>query len=156
VEKIIHLGSSGPPVPTESINQVLYFIRADLVSAKIVCDQINSNIGRGVNLSYGVVVVPRLLHIIAALFESEGVHEHVIFGQYAYEMIPVEDNILSLQLDEMVPQLYLHHDTSYLACVAKAIFNLRGMYGDFHHVVSDLLMINNYIVLRNYVKIEFH
>jgi hypothetical protein len=136
VEKIIHLGTSGPPTPTESINQVIYFIRADLISARIVCDQINSNLGRNVNLNYGVIVVPRLLHVITTLFETEGVHEHVTFGQYAYEMIPLEDNILSMQFDELVPQLWLHHDTSLLASVAKAIFNLRGMYGDFHHVVS--------------------
>jgi hypothetical protein len=143
VEKIIHLGTAaGPPVPTESVNQVLYLIKADVVCAKIVCDQINSNIGRGVALTYGVVVVPRLLHVITSLFESEGTYEHVTFGQYAHEMIPLEDNILSMELDDMVPQLWLHQDTSLLASVAKAIFNLRGIYGDFHHMVLTILQEN--------------
>lgn len=50
----------------------------------------NSNIGRGLAINYGVVLVPRLLHVITALFESEGIYEHVTFGQYAYEMIPLE------------------------------------------------------------------
>ncbi|XP_021956279.1 vacuolar protein sorting-associated protein 33B [Folsomia candida] len=135
VEKIVHL-SAGPPMPSDSVNQVLYFIRADIVCAKIVCDQITNNISRGISLTYGVVVVPRLLHIITALFESEGIYEHVSFGQYAYEMIPLEDNIFSLEMDDVVPQLWLHQDTSMLASVAKAIFNIRGIYGDFHHVVG--------------------
>lgn len=118
--------------------QVLYFIRSNLVSAKLVCDQINSNISRGIgeSLKFGVVVIPRQLHIITALFESEGVYGLVTFGQYAYEMIPLDEHILSLQFDDIISNFWLHHDTSYLPTVAKSIFNLRGVFGEFKHLVS--------------------
>ena len=109
--------------------------------AKLICDQIQTNVIKGVNMQYAVVVVPRLLHVITALFETEGVYGHVIFGQYSYEMIPLDDHILTLQYDNVVPNLWLHQDTSYLASVAKAIFNLRGIYGDFHHLVSKCAKI---------------
>jgi len=118
---------------------VLYLIRSDLVSAKLVCDQINSNVGQGVEFSkYGVVVIPRRLHIITSLFESEGVYGHVEFGQYAYEMIPLDEHILSLQFEDVIQNLWISQETSYLATIAKSIFNLRGVYGEYHHVVSNL------------------
>ncbi len=136
--QVLQLETCGPPQPYENCDQVLYLIRSDLLSAKLVCDQINSNLGQNVEFSrYGVVVIPRRLHIITSLFESEGVYGHVEFGQYSYEMIPLDEHILSLQFDDVVQNLWLHQETSYLATIAKCIFNLRGVYGDFHHLVSE-------------------
>ncbi|CAL8123350.1 unnamed protein product [Orchesella dallaii] len=136
VEKVFQLEKCGPPQPIDSINQCLYLIRSDLMSARLVCDQINSNLNRNVQMTYGVIVVPRLLHVISTLFESEGIYEHVTLGQYAYELIPIEDHVLSLEFDDIVAQLWLHKDTSYLAPISKALFNIRGIYGDFSHVVA--------------------
>jgi len=127
------------PLPEEKCTQALYLIRSSLVSAKLVCDQINSNNSRfkqGIDLTYGVVVIPRQLHIITALFESEGIYELVKFGQYAYDLIPLDEHILSLQFDDIISNFWLHHDTSYLPTVAKAIFNLRGIFGEFPHLVN--------------------
>lgn len=90
-------------------------------------------------MAYGIIVVPRLLHVISTLFETEGIYEHVTLSQYSYELIPLEDHILSLEFDDIVPQLWLHKDTSYLAPMAKALFNIRGIYGDYSHVVSVLI-----------------
>lgn len=136
MEKVYQLEKCGPPQPLESVNQCLYLIRSDLISARLVCDQVNSNLGRSVKMTYGVIVVPRLLHVISSLFEAEGIYEHITLGQYSYELIPLEDHILSLEFDDIVSQLWLHQDTAYLAPIAKTLFNLRGIYGDFSHIVA--------------------
>lgn len=138
MEKVLQLDKCtiGNAKDPNAPKQWLFMIRSDLISAKLVCDQINNNLSQGVELTYGVVVVPRLVYIITSLFESGGMYEHVKFGQYAHELIPLDEHILSLQMTNIVSDLWLHKDTSSLAAVAKALFNLRGIYGDFNHVVK--------------------
>lgn len=136
MEKVYQLEKCGAPQPLDSVNQCLYLIRSDLISARLVCDQVNSNLGRQVQMTYGVILVPRLLHVIATLFETEGIYEHVALGQYSYELLPLEDHILSLEYEDLAAQLWLHKDTSYLAPISKSLFNLRGIYGDFSHIIA--------------------
>ncbi|CAG7702924.1 unnamed protein product [Allacma fusca] len=157
VEKVLYLEKSGPPTPSESVATCLYFIRSDLILAKLVCDHIQQNISRGVNMQYAVVVIPRLLHVIPALFEREGVHGHVTFAQYSYELLPLDEHILTLQYEDMAANLWLHQDTSGLASVAKAIFNARGIYGDFHHLIAMGSFSNTVVrMMTEYERIYSH
>ena len=83
-----------------------------LIQAKYVADQISAGLssGGGAGLRNGgthVILAPRLLTTIQHVFEEEGLAGHVTLHQFAWEFIPLDFDLLSLEIPNFFRNQYL-------------------------------------------------
>ena len=119
-----------------SNNQVrTYFISSNLITAKLVSDQISESLTSSSGVTH-IIVMPRKLLSIEKLLEEEGLAGYVELHEFAWEFIPIDDDILSLEIPSVLRTQYLCGDLSYLPTVARAIWGLKSIFGNIPNILS--------------------
>ncbi|KAG5459312.1 MAG: Sec1 family-domain-containing protein, partial [Olpidium bornovanus] len=54
---------------------------------------------------------------------------HITIGQYALNLIPLEDDLLSLEIDSSFKDIYFDRDSTAIYYVAKALMEIQRMHG---------------------------
>ncbi|KAL5004270.1 hypothetical protein ScPMuIL_017726 [Solemya velum] len=132
VDKIFKLDSTQKSIA--GCDQRIYLIRPKMVLMKFIADQINTERGRGENRRYLIIMVPRKLHVCEAILEQEGVYGDVALAEYHLDLIPIDRDILSLELPEFFRSFYLDYDQTWLHTVATSLVRIQKMMGDFPNV----------------------
>lgn len=133
VDKIYKLEKTAIPC---SNTQRVFFIQGDLITAKIVCDKINSELSQqNDGNSYHLIIVHRKLGSVIHLLEEEGVIGFVTTYSFQWELINLDDRVLSLEFQSLYKNLFVEGDQSYLPCIAKAIWTLQMLFGRPHTTV---------------------
>ncbi|KAF9403342.1 hypothetical protein BGZ94_004644, partial [Podila epigama] len=70
------------------------------------------------------------------VLEDEGVFGEITKGEYHLDLIPMEDDVLSLEWDSTFKELYLEQDTTSIYYAAKALMRLQGIYGLFPRILG--------------------
>ena len=110
----------------------VYLISANLIMAKLVADQV-SEAATGSNdkvirhrysgeylmlyqlYKVHIILLPRNLEVIQRLFEEEGLAGYTVIHSYTWEFLPLDYDLLSLEL----PQVFLHsHQDLYTGQIA--------------------------------------
>lgn len=108
---------------------MIYFLRADLKTAKVVCNQINSCLNVNTDSKFHVIFVPKMLAVIELLFEEEGLIGKVNFHTYTWELIQLDSKILSFETPKIFRQLFVENDQSLLTSVAKSLWSVQHIFG---------------------------
>lgn len=61
----------------------------------------------GNKINYSVFFVPRRTLICERVLEEEGVYGDITLGEYHLDFIPLDEDLLSLELDDSFRELYL-------------------------------------------------
>ncbi|KAL5005557.1 hypothetical protein ScPMuIL_019013 [Solemya velum] len=116
---------------------------------KFIADQINTERGRGkqkifdhngssegIHFSKPQDIVKQdvQLHVCEAILEQEGVYGDVALAEYHLDLIPIDRDILSLELPEFFRSFYLDYDQTWLHTVATSLVRIQKMMGDFPNV----------------------
>jgi len=80
---------------------------------------------------FHVYFVPRKTSVCVDVFEQGGVLGDVILGELPLLFIPLEEDLLSLELDSCFAELYLNGDLSSITSSAQALMNLQHQFGLF-------------------------
>lgn len=128
----------------ECDSAIVYLIKADLMTTKIVCNQINSHLSSYPEVKFHVIFIPKLLTTIELLFEEEGLFGKVEFHVFAWELIQIDSKILSFEFPQLYKQLFIESDQSFLTSVAKSLWSMQHVFGKpplsiFHGKYSNLL-----------------
>ena len=107
----------------------VYLISANLIQAKFVADQISESVTSSAGLTH-VILLPRKLLALQKLFEEEGLVGYVELHQYSWEFIPLDYDLLSLELPGLLRSQYLCGDLSFLPAVARALWGLKSIFGN--------------------------
>ncbi|ORX89440.1 vacuolar protein sorting-associated protein 33A [Basidiobolus meristosporus CBS 931.73] len=131
VEKIFYLQSG--PLETES-SSIIYICRPNIQYVRYIAEHVKqlSDTGKNFNLFF----VPRRTMICERLLEEEGVYGDITIGEYHLDLIPFEDDLLSLELDNSFKELYLDGDNTSIYYVARAIMRLQSVYGFFPRIIG--------------------
>lgn len=133
VEKIFHL-ESGPPPP--GTGHLVYFIRAELSSARAVAVQLAASsadatcsvrLGQPSAQRATLYFVPRRSLLCEKLLEEAGVYGRVAVRECQLHLFPLDNDILSLERP-CFRALYLDGDHSALYSVAASILQLEQLY----------------------------
>ena len=76
-----------------------------------------------------MVCVPRALQSLHRLIEQEGMAEKIQVREFMWQLIPLDADLLSLELPHLIPSLIENGDYTFLSTVAKALFSLESLYG---------------------------
>jgi hypothetical protein len=87
-------------------------------------------------LHHQLYFVPRRSMICEKLLEEEGVYGDVSIGEYHLDAIPLEEDVISLEVDDAFRQLFVQGDVSVLYDTAKAILKLQTIYGVVPRIVG--------------------
>jgi hypothetical protein len=88
------------------------------------------NIERGVkNKNYHLFFVPRKTLVCERELEQLGVLGDITLGDYGMDLIPFEDDCISLEIDEAFRETFLDGDWTSLNSVARSVMKLQAIYG---------------------------
>nr|XP_058972438.1 vacuolar protein sorting-associated protein 33B-like isoform X4 [Pocillopora verrucosa] len=107
----------------------IYLLRPELLSTKYVADHINNDKMSGKNRSYKIVFVPRKLYSCEVILEQEGVYGDVSFDEFQLGFIPLDEDVLTLEIPSFLKDYFLDGDQTSLSFVACSLMNLQRWYG---------------------------
>ncbi|KAF3200239.1 hypothetical protein TWF106_003410 [Orbilia oligospora] len=91
----------------------------------------------GQDLENSLFFVPRRTPLCDRILEDEGVFGDVTINEYPLYFIPLEPDILSLELDDAFEDLYLHKTYTSIFNSAKALMLLQQQYGLFPRITGQ-------------------
>ena len=124
---------SCPPVSAHQVRT--YLISSTLITAKLVADQISESLTSNTGITH-VILLPRRLLSIEKLFEEEGLAGYVELHEFMWEFIPIDYDLLSLELPSLLRTQYLCGDLAYLPSVARAVWGLKSIFGNIPNVFA--------------------
>ncbi|KAK8729847.1 hypothetical protein OTU49_008354 [Cherax quadricarinatus] len=133
VEKMYRLDRLPPPVQSA---QRVYVVQPSLVALKYVADHVHSDKLNHPDINIHLVIVPRLVSWVTPLLEEEGLYGAVTLHEFTPDFIPLDDDLLSLEMTSFFRNAFLEGDFSGCISVARAINTLQGLYGRIPNVVA--------------------
>ncbi|VAI62078.1 unnamed protein product [Triticum turgidum subsp. durum] len=89
---------SADPLQTEC-PKVVYLVRSQLNFMKFVANQIKNDESKGLQREYHLYFVPRRIVACEKILEEEKVHQKLTIGEYPLYLVPLDEDVLSLELD---------------------------------------------------------
>lgn len=148
---------------TSNTNRV-YFIPACINKYKCVLDQIASLLSQNSSLSdlncFHIIIVPKVLCSYDSILESRGLYGIVKLYSFAWELMTLDEQLLSLELPFLYKQLFVEQNHSLLSSISMSLWSLfhvvgkpRAMFsvGKLSSSVLDMLEIYNETYTRDFV-----
>jgi hypothetical protein len=126
VDNILELSTASMNAECDT---VLYLTRPSLALTELIAAQVKSFARRGIRRHLHVAFVPRRAFICEQLLKSEGVTEELTIHEYGLDMIPLDDDVMTLGLDTAFVDATVKGDPSPLLTVARALHKLQTVYG---------------------------
>ncbi|CAA2961403.1 vacuolar -sorting-associated 33 homolog [Olea europaea subsp. europaea] len=121
------------PVETDCTKMV-FLVRAQLNLMKFICSQIHNDTSKGLQREYFLYFVPRRAVACEKILEDEKVHEMLTVGEYPLYLIPLDEDVLSFELDLAYKECTVNGDTTSLWHIAKSIHKLEFSFGTIPNV----------------------
>ncbi|XP_047330003.1 vacuolar protein-sorting-associated protein 33 homolog [Impatiens glandulifera] len=116
------------PIQTDC-TKVLYLVRAQLNLMKLISAHVQNDISKGLQREYFTYFVPRRSVACEKVLEEEKVHHLMTIGEYPLYIVPLDEDVLSFELDLAYKDWVVDGDASSLWHIAKAIHKLEFSFG---------------------------
>src|SRR3989338_5942274 len=150
VEKIHNLLPSRMDTPCPD---VVYMCRPRVEYMKHIADHIHCHAKEGGRKHFFIFFVPRKSMIAERILEEEGVYGDLTVGSFNLDLIPFDDDLLSLELDGSFRECFLDGDPTSLFHVARSLMKLQDYFGMFPKILgigdSSKLVKDMLIRMRN-------
>ncbi|GLC45083.1 hypothetical protein PLESTM_001684800 [Pleodorina starrii] len=110
------------------VRSVLYLVRPTVANAQAVAAQIKSRNKFELH-DFSVCFIPRRTIACERILEEEGVLGDVVIGEYCLDMVPYDDDVISLELDTAFYDCVCDGDSTPLYYTAAAITRLQALFG---------------------------
>lgn len=117
-------------------DSIVYLVRPELSSMKLIAKQVQACIKSGMRCQYHVYFVPHRTVVCEQILEDEGVLQHLEIGEFHIGFIPFDNDLLSLEMSGVFKQCYVDGDTSSLNASAKALLKIQDIFGTIPFVKS--------------------
>ncbi|WCJ42682.1 hypothetical protein M5689_023476 [Euphorbia peplus] len=124
---------SAEPLLTDC-TKVVYLVRSRCDLMRFICSHVTNDTSKGLEKEYYIYFVPRREVVCEKVLEDERVHQLMTIGEFPLYMVPLDEDLLSFELDFANKQFQVDGDTSSLWHIAKAIHKLESSFGVIPHV----------------------
>ncbi|KAJ6311493.1 hypothetical protein OIU77_013287 [Salix suchowensis] len=124
---------SAEPVDIDC-TKVVYLVRSEFSLMRFICSHIHNDTSKGLQREYYVYFVPRREVVCEKVLEDEKVHNLVTIGEYPLYMVPLDEDVLSFELDLANKECLVDGNTKSLWHIAKAIHKLESSFGVIQYV----------------------
>ncbi|KAH3762398.1 vacuolar protein sorting-associated protein 33A [Pelomyxa schiedti] len=125
VDKIWHLQQS----IDFACSSVLYILRPKVALTKLLIRSLNNVMKTAKNVVCTVCFMPRRTYNCDLILEESGLSKFVSVTELGMDLIPIDDDLLSLELEDDYRECKLEGDRTSLFSVAKAIMKLQQLFG---------------------------
>ncbi|KAF2069320.1 hypothetical protein CYY_009357 [Polysphondylium violaceum] len=127
VEKIYELKNSR--LDTECKN-IIYVMRPKVRYIYTISDHIRQHLFDYMKKDYSMIYIPRVDPICQRVLEGQGVYGNFrSFHQFHLDLIPFDNDVLSMELPSMYKHFLLDNDKSIIHFIAKSIMHLQSLFG---------------------------
>ncbi|CAL0321291.1 unnamed protein product [Lupinus luteus] len=119
---------SADPVQTDC-SKVVYLVRSQPNLMRFICSNIHNDVSKGLQREYHVYFVPRRTVACEKVLEEEKLHQLITIGEYPLYVVPMDEDVLSFELDLAYKECQVDGDTGSLWHIAKAIHKLEFSFG---------------------------
>ncbi|KAK7912392.1 hypothetical protein WMY93_012603 [Mugilogobius chulae] len=115
-------------------DQLCFLIRPRIQTVKWICDVVNSDKSVGRIRRYRIIFTPQKFFSCESILEELGVFGDVSCDQWNFLLLPVDDDIISLELPEFFTDTFLAGDQRWVRTVGGALHLLHSLFGPFSKV----------------------
>ncbi|XP_035538365.1 vacuolar protein sorting-associated protein 33B [Morone saxatilis] len=121
------------PVVSTS-DQLCFLIRPRIKTVKWICDVANADKATGKFRRYKIIFTPQKFYACEAVLEEQGIFGDVTTDEWAFYLLPLDDDIISLELPEFFRDNFLAGDQRWVRTAGSALHLLHSLYGPFSKV----------------------
>ncbi|KAJ3351599.1 hypothetical protein HDU91_006100, partial [Kappamyces sp. JEL0680] len=151
VEKIYHLSENIIEGAGEHVKSLIYLTRPTIDHVKWIAsmrpvsyalEQVKASQSlhaggtNAVLLDHAIFFVPRRTLICDKFLEEEGIFGDVTVGEFHLDLIPFEDDVLSLEMHQTFRSLFVDGDISIIQTLSNALMKFQILYGFFPRVLG--------------------
>ena len=85
---------------------------------------------------YHIFFIPNRSVACEQLLEDDGVLDIVNIGEYHLGLIPFDDDIVTLEINDLYKQCYVDNDLSTLETISRSLYKLQNIYGIIPNIIS--------------------
>ncbi|XP_044923175.1 vacuolar protein sorting-associated protein 33B isoform X3 [Mustela putorius furo] len=125
--------SRGWLVTSSSIywSRLCFLVRPRIKNMRYVASLVNADKLAGRTRKYKVIFSPQKFHACEMVLEEEGVYGDVSCDEWAFSLLPLDVDLLSMELPEFFRDYFLEGDQRWINTVAQALHLLSTLYGPF-------------------------
>lgn len=118
-------------LPIIRAKHVVYFVRKKPSLMKLIVDNLREEIKKTTkNHDYHILFMPCKSWLCEKIFEDENVSSIISsVSEYPVEILPIDDDVLSMQMIDSLKDLFVEKDYSCLLHVARAIIHIQLRFG---------------------------
>ncbi|XP_044212448.1 vacuolar protein sorting-associated protein 33B [Thunnus albacares] len=115
-------------------DQLCFLIRPRIKTVKWICDVANADKAAGKFRRYKIIFTPQKFYACEAVLEEQGIYGDVTTDEWAFYLLPLDDDIISLELPEFFRDNFLAGDQRWVRTAGSALHLLHSLYGPFSKV----------------------
>ncbi|XP_028823895.1 vacuolar protein sorting-associated protein 33B [Denticeps clupeoides] len=115
-------------------DQLCFLIRPRVATVKWVSDVVNSDKAAGRFRRYKIIFCPQKFYVCDAVLEEEGVYGDVTTDSWHFYLLPLDEDIISMELPEFFRENFLEGDQRWVETAGNALHLLHSLYGPFSKV----------------------
>lgn len=115
-------------------DQLCFLIRPRVQTVKWICDVANADKAAGKFRRYKIIFTPQKFYACEAVLEEQGMFGDVSTDEWAFYLLPLDDDIITLELPEFFTDNFLAGDQRWVRTAGSALHLLHSLYGPFSKV----------------------
>ncbi|XP_070986297.1 vacuolar protein sorting-associated protein 33B [Oncorhynchus clarkii lewisi] len=115
-------------------DQLCFLIRPRIKTIKWICDVVNADKAFGRFRRYKIIFSPQKFYACENLLEEQGIFGDVTTDEWSFYLLPLDDDIISLELPEFFRDYFLEGDQRWVRTAGSALHLLHSVYGPFSKV----------------------
>uniref|UniRef100_A0A8C9EW04 Vacuolar protein sorting-associated protein 33B n=1 Tax=Pavo cristatus TaxID=9049 RepID=A0A8C9EW04_PAVCR len=118
------------PAPSSS-DQLCFLVRPRVRTMRYIADVVNADKMSGRSRKYKIIFSPQKFYACEMVLEEEGVFGDVTCDEWSFYLLPLDEDIISMELPEFFRDYFLEGDHRWINSVARALQLLNSLYGPF-------------------------
>ncbi|NXG05531.1 VP33B protein, partial [Sakesphorus luctuosus] len=128
VDKLYKMESR--PGPSAS-DQFCFLVRPRVRTMRFIADIVNADKMSRRSRKYKIIFSPQKFYACEMVLEEEGVFGDVTCDEWSFYLLPLDEDIISMELPEFFRDYFLEGDHRWINPVARALQLLNSLYGPF-------------------------
>ncbi|CAI5792530.1 sorting-associated 33B isoform X1 [Podarcis lilfordi] len=112
-------------------DQLCFLVRPRIRNMKYVADIVNADKAAGRTRKYKIIFSPQKFYTCEMVLEEEGIYGDVTWDEWSFYLLPLDDDIISMELPEFFRDYFLEGDQRWISTVAQALQLMNSLYGPF-------------------------
>ncbi|XP_066095835.1 vacuolar protein sorting-associated protein 33B [Saccopteryx bilineata] len=114
-----------------SSEQLCFLVRPRIKNMRYIASLVNADKLSGRTRKYKVIFSPQKFYACEMVLEEEGIYGDVSCDEWAFSLLPLDVDLLSMELPEFFRDYFLEGDQRWINTVAQALHLLSTLYGPF-------------------------